>query len=423
MRLLYLCLGYCLAPIAFLREVWRAQRLADTRAGLLSRLGWGRTVASGSLWVHAVSVGEVAAAGPVLRRLAADYPQRQLLLTTSTATGRRQALALYGRLADIRYVPYDLPGCVRRFLRRAQPQIGIILETEIWPTLYQACGRHDIPLVIASARLSERSVRRFQWARGLVRDVLGAAHVHVMAQSADDAARFIALGANPTRTRVCGNVKYDQKVDPAALSAAGDLRRLLGAERPVWVAGSTHDGEEIAVLDAHRRVRAECPSALLVLAPRHPPRFEAVAQLLERSGMTYVRRTKHLLVTAETDVLLLDTLGELVRYYAAADLSFVGGSLVPIGGHNLLEPLSVRCAVLTGPSNSNDAPTARMLRAVGAIEVVSDAADLARAVTERFGNAAISRKAVDAGTTVLDSNRGAVDLLCQTLRPLIDRSV
>jgi 3-deoxy-D-manno-octulosonic-acid transferase len=370
-----------------------------------------------------VSVGEVVAAGPVLRRLAADYPQRRLLLTTSTATGRRQALALYGRLADIRYLPYDLPGCVRRFLRRAQPQIGIILETEIWPTLYQACGRRDIPLVIASARLSERSVRRFQWARGLVRDVLSAPHVHVMAQSADDAARFIALGANPTRTGVCGNVKYDQMVDPAVLSAAGDLRRLLGSERPVWVAGSTHDGEEIAVLDAHRRVRAECPSALLVLAPRHPPRFEAVAQLLERSGMTYVRRTEHPSVTVETDVLLLDTLGELVRYYAAADLSFVGGSLVPIGGHNLLEPLSVRCAVLTGPSNSNDAPTARLLRAVGAIDVVSDAAELARAVTERFGNAAISRKAVDAGTTVLDANRGAVDRLCQTLRPLIDRSV
>jgi 3-deoxy-D-manno-octulosonic-acid transferase len=332
------------------------------------------------------------------------------------------AVSLYGRLAEVRYLPYDLPGCVRRFLDRVEPGVGIILETELWPTLYRACGRRGVPLLIASARLSQRSVRRYEKFPHFVAAVVGASHVSVAAQSAEDAENFIRLGANPARTSVSGNIKYDQTA-PAGTRADAVIRRAeLGADRPVWVAGSTHEGEEDVVLDAHRRVRAQMPNALLVLAPRHPPRFEVVAQRLQRAGWDYQRRTDRRAPSKQTSVLLLDTLGELVGYYAASDVAFVGGSLVPIGGHNLLEPLIVGCPVLTGPSTGNDASTAQLLASAGATRTVTDTASLAEAVLSAIAHEEVRHMAVAAGVRVLDTNRGAVERVCAVLRPLVGRS-
>jgi len=422
MRLLYLCLGYCLAPIAFFREIWRAVRKPEDRAGLWARLGFGAPLVPGAIWVHAVSVGEVQAAGPLLRRLVADYPRHRLLLTTSTATGRRQAMTQHGRLAEIRYLPYDLPGCVRRFLDRVQPTVGIILETELWPSLYRACERRGIPLLVASARLSERSVRRYRRVEGFVASVVGAANVSIAAQTPEDATRFRLLGAAAERSSVCGNIKYDQTAPAAALSGLEARRETLGLSRPVWVAGSTHEGEESAVLEAHRRLLETYPDAVLVLAPRHPQRFESVANLLERDGWSFQRWSEGHAVPAEAAVLLLDTLGELVGYYAAATVAFVGGSLVPIGGHNLLEPFLVGRPALTGPSTSNDKATAQLLTAAGAVGVVTDAESLSKAVMRLWGDPSAAQAAAAAGVAVLEANRGAVDRLCHTLRPLMGRS-
>ncbi len=422
MRLLYLCLAHCLLPIAFLRELWRAFRHPEYRAGLTARLGCGARLAPGALWVHAVSVGEVQAAGPLLRRLAAEYPARPLVLTVATATGRVRALVLYGSIAQVRYLPYDVPVCVWRFLDRVTPTVGVILETELWPTLYRACERRQIPLLVASARLSERSVRRYRRMPRFTAQLLGAPHVSVAAQTATDAARFQALGAVPARTCVVGNVKYDQSVPVAERAQASARRATLGIGRPIWVAGSTHEGEESVVLEAHRTVLARFPNALLVLAPRHPPRFETVAQWLGHSGLSFVRRSQATEVSPQAAVFLLDTLGELVGYYAAADIAFVGGSLVPIGGHNLLEPLSVQCPVLPGPSTENDAATAAWLVAAGALRTVVDATTLAEAVIARCTDPAAGRVAVAAGMAVLDANRGAVERVLATLRPLIGRA-
>jgi 3-deoxy-D-manno-octulosonic-acid transferase len=421
MRLLYLCIGHCLAPIAFLRELWRAARQPAYRPRLGTRLGFGATVPPGSIWIHAVSVGEVQAAGPLLRRLAAAYPTRPLVLTASTATGRQRAAALYGTTADVRYLPYDLPGCVNRFLDRVSPAVGVILETELWPTLFGACRRRGIPLCVVSARLSERSVRRYRRVAPFVAQLLGTPRVYIAAQTETDRDRFVALGARVAQTIVCGNVKYDQRL-PADLPAIAASRRTeLGRQRPVWVAGSTHEGEEVQVLAAHRLLLQRDPTLLLVLAPRHPPRFDGVADLLDRQGFRSVRRTSGAAnVPATAEVLLLDTLGELVVHYAAANAAFVGGSLVPIGGHNLLEPLAAGCPACTGPSNHNDARTAQLLCDAGAVEVVADAGSLAAAIHRFLAEPQSGQERLRAAEAILTANQGAVDRVFEQLRPLLE---
>lgn len=421
MRLLYLCLGHCLAPIAFVRECWRAYRQPHYRPGLWGRWGFGSTVADRAIWVHAVSVGEVQAAGPLVRRLAKEYPDRPLVLTASTATGRQRAASLYGRIADVRYLPYDLPGSVTRFLDRVRPTVGVILETELWPTLFRVCERRKIPLLVASARLSERSVRRYRWVGAWVRSLLGASQVSVAAQTEADRERFLLLGAGAERTRVSGNVKYDQGV-PADLPDAVAARRAeLGRGRPIWVAGSTHEGEEAAALAAHRRVLQALPEALLVLAPRHPPRFEAVADLLDRAQVVWVRRTAGpASVPSTASVLLLDTLGELVLHYAAADVAFVGGSLAPIGGHNLLEPLAVQCPVVAGPSDHNDARTARLLKEAEAIQEVPDADALPDAILRLLTDRVTAARMLASADRVLAANQGAVQRVFEQLEPLLE---
>jgi 3-deoxy-D-manno-octulosonic-acid transferase len=357
--------------------------------------------------------------GPLLRALSAAYPARTLVLTASTATGKRQAERLYADLADVRYLPYDLPGAVTRFLDRSRPAAGIVIETELWPTLYRICGRRQIPLLVASARLSPRSFRRYRRMPRFIASVLGDSHIHVAAQSEEDAARFRQLGAAAQRTTVCGNIKYDQTIPTAALEGATALRASLGADRPVWVAGSTHDGEEQIVLAAHALLQNRGRPALLVLAPRHPPRFDGVSQLLQQQGWRYERRSARAAVSSSTQVLLLDTLGELVAYYASADLAFVGGSLVPIGGHNLLEPLRVGRPVLTGPSTGNDAVTASLLLECGAAQTVTDAQTLADALLKLWDSPDLRHAAVQAGERVLLSNQGAVRRVCAALGSLI----
>ncbi len=418
MRLLYICLGYALAPLLLAASLWRGLRDRSYREALPERLGFGPAQRAGGLWVHAVSVGEVQAAASLVRALRLRYPDLPLVLTTSTPTGRGRARSLFGEDVVVRYLPYDLPGPVRRFLDRVRPRLGIILETELWPNLYRACGRRHLPLVLASARVSERSVARYRRFGGIVRAAL-AQGVVVAAQSAADAARFAALGVSPARAPVVGNLKFDFELPPDAEARGRALRQALGAGRPVWVAGSTHEGEEELVLQAHARLRSSRPDALLVLAPRHPPRFESVATLLGRRQLAFVRRSSGDAVGPDTAVLLVDALGELVLFYAAADVAFVGGSLVPIGGHNLLEPAALGKPVLTGPHTTSAAPVARLLVEAGAVAVVADAAALAAELGRLLGDSAARRAARDAGRAAVDANRGALARFLALIEPLV----
>jgi len=417
-RLLYLCFGYGLVPFHFALTLWRGRGDSAAREGLGERFGFGPAAAPGGLWVHAVSVGEVQAAASLVQALRRRYPQLPLTVTTATATGRARARALFGAGVLVRYLPYDLPGAVRRFLGRVEPRLGIVLETELWPHLYRACARRDLPLVLASARVSERSVRRYRRLGTLVRELFSR-RVVVAAQSAADAARFQALGAAPERTPVIGNLKFDFELPPGIDAAGRALRAALGEARPVWVAGSTHDGEEALVLDAHAQLRARHPAALLVLAPRHPPRAAAVAALLRRRGVRFVTRASGAAVAPDTEVLLLDTLGELQLFYAAGDVAFVGGSLVPVGGHNLLEPAALGRPIVTGPHTANAAAVARLLLEEGAAVTVRDAEGLATRVGTWLADPAARQAAGERGRAAVGANRGALARFLALLEPLV----
>ncbi|HEX6722162.1 MAG TPA: 3-deoxy-D-manno-octulosonic acid transferase, partial [Burkholderiaceae bacterium] len=347
MRFLYICIAYLIAPLFVGAMVVRGLRDPVHWRGFSQRFGFGQAVRSRSIWVHAVSVGEVQAGVPLIEALLKRFPDIPLVLTTVTSTGRARAEALFGSRADVRYVPIDLPGSVSRFFQRIQPQLAIILETEIWPNLYHRCGRLGVPLVLASARISPRSVASYRRLVGLFRETLSHG-IFIAAQSAEDAERFVSIGANPARTHVVGNIKFDFGYPPDMAARGKELRTLLGADRPVWVAGSTHDQEEEMLIDAHAQIRQRFPDALMVLVPRHPPRFGDVAALLRLRGTSFVTRTSKQNVAPDTQVYLLDTLGELPAFYSAGDVAFVGGSLVPIGGHNLLEPAALSLPIVAG---------------------------------------------------------------------------
>jgi 3-deoxy-D-manno-octulosonic-acid transferase len=418
-RFLYIVIAYLLSPVVLGALAVRGLRDRSHWQGFSQRLGLGATVHGGrSIWVHAVSVGEVQAAAPLITALLTKFPAIPLVLTTATPTGRARAQGLFKGRVDVRYVPIDLPGAVRRFFQRVQPQLAVILETEIWPNLYHRCGRLGVPLVLASARISPRSVKSYRRLVGLFRQTLSHG-IFIAAQSAEDAERFRSIGANPEHTHVVGNIKFDFSLPPNIESQGRELRRLLGMDRPVWVAGSTHAREEDAVLEAHRIVRSRYPQALLVLVPRHPPRFGEVASALRERGVNFVTRTSGAPTSGDTEVFLVDTLGELLPFYSAGDVAFVGGSLVPIGGHNLLEPASLGLPVLAGPDNFNSADVARRLIERGAVRVVTDAPSLAAAIGELLANPAARTGMGASGRLVIDENRGAVARLMAFLEPLL----
>jgi 3-deoxy-D-manno-octulosonic-acid transferase len=418
MRLLYKVLIYFAAPFALLLQLWRGIRDPSYREGLGERFGFGAPLDGKTIWIHAVSVGEVQAAEPLVRQLIQRYPGHRLVLTTVTPTGRTRARQLFGDSATLRYVPFDLPGSVRRFFDRVQPRLAIILETELWPNLYAECGRRSVPLVLASARMSPRSIGWYRRLVPLFRQALSNGIV-IAAQSEADAERFRLIGAPAERTHVAGNIKFDFE-PPRDVEVRGRRWREQNApDRMVWVAGSTHEGEEELVLDAHRKVLQRFADALLVLVPRHPNRFDSVRELLGRRGERAVHRSSGALIAPSDSVMLGDTMGELMMFYAAADVAFVAGSLVPIGGHNLLEPASLGLPTLTGPHNFNSEEIAQLLLDAGAARIVTDSVQLAHDVTGLFGD--VSRRAAmgAAGKAVLDANRGALDRLLALIEPLV----
>jgi 3-deoxy-D-manno-octulosonic-acid transferase len=417
-RLIYGAAAYALVPLMALVMLWRGVRERGYWSDFAQRFGAGRTLERPSIWVHAVSVGEVQACAALMRELNARYPATPLVLTTATPAGAARARALFGAAVDVRFVPFDLPGAARRFCAHVRPRLALIMETELWPNLFHECRVRGVPLVLASARLSARSVERYRRWRGLFADTL-AQGVIVAAQTPADAERFRAVGAPAERTHVTGNLKFDITVAPEVRIKGNEIRELYGAARSVWVAGSTHAGEEEILLAAHRELRRHQPHALLVLVPRHPPRFAQVASSLERAGMTFIRASQETRSDAGTCVQLVDSVGELLNFYAAGDVAFVGGTLVPIGGHNLLEPAALGMPILCGPYYANAEEAARLLMSCGALEIVRDAGELCRRLSALLADRGERARRARLARTAIEGNRGALQNLLRIIEPLL----
>jgi 3-deoxy-D-manno-octulosonic-acid transferase len=417
-RRLYSLLIYAAAPFAFAGVLWRGLRDRSYWQALGERFGWGRWTSSApTIWLHAVSLGEMSAAAPLVRALRSRYPENPLVLTTATLTGSARARALFGDTVDVRFLPYDTPGAVARFLDRIRPRLAIIMETELWPNLFAECERRGVPLVLASARLSAKSVSRYRRLGSLFRGIFSASSL-IAAQTPEDAERFIAIGAQSARTHVIGNIKFDLELGAGVIDQGRALRSSFGGARPMWIAGSTHAGEEEQVLAAHEELRADRADALLLLVPRHPDRFRAVADLLSSRGLRFTRRSSGVLPDSATQVVLVDSVGELAALYASADVAFVGGSLVPIGGHNLLEPAALGVPVLTGPYHSNGRDIARLLLQQGAALQVDDARELAAALARLMADPKERRRIGAIGRHIVESNRGSVARLLELIEPL-----
>jgi 3-deoxy-D-manno-octulosonic-acid transferase len=404
-------------PVALARRVTDGVPL-----NLRERLGLGRhappAVRVG--WIHAVSVGEAIAAAPLLEGLRRAYPALPLVVSTVTETGARVVRERFAGLATHRYFPLDFPRVTRRVIDSIAPAFFVCMETELWPNTLRTLAARGVPTMIANGRLSDRSFRRYRMVRGAMKRVLADVKVFGM-QSAEDARRVIALGAPPERVVVTGNLKAEPLADPAG---AGDLwHRLLGidAEQPVWIAGSTHRGEEEAVLDAHTRALLDRPGLALVLAPRHPERVGEVLGILKSRGLAAVRRSDLPARRSPGAVIVLDTVGELAQLYAIADVVFVGGSLAPLGGHNMLEPALRGKPVLFGPHTHNFREAAGVLIDSGGGRVVQDATELATELRRLLGDVVLRARVGNAGRDAVISRHGAVratlELIAQYLHP------
>lgn len=408
MRAIYTLVLMLLSPLVLLRLWWRGRRAPAYRQRWGERFAFIQVIAGRPLWIHAVSVGETIAAAPLIHYLLEHHGEIPLLVTTTTPTGSAQLRKLFGDRVHHVYMPYDLPGAVQRFIGRVQPRLLVVMETELWPNLFHHCARRAIPVIVANARLSERSAKGYGRFPGLVAETLGNTAL-IAAQGEADADRFIALGARPERVEVTGSIKFDISL-PATLREAGaQLRRdILGVERRVWVAASTHAGEDELLLAAFAVIRQRLPAALLLLVPRHPERFDEVVRLCQRAGLEVVRRSEARPCTATTAVFVGDSMGELTTFYAAADLCFMGGSLVPVGGHNLLEPAALGLAVVFGPHMFNFSGISRMFLEEGAALQVDESAALPEVVVRLLEDARLRDAMGRKGQALLEKNRGAL---------------
>nr|CAA6829537.1 MAG: Lipid IVA 3-deoxy-D-manno-octulosonic acid transferase (EC [often with (EC also] [uncultured Thiotrichaceae bacterium] len=427
-RILYTMTFYLLLPVLLGRLLWKGRNNKAYRQRWQERLGFvsfaALNVSSDEsvkpvICLHVVSVGETVAARPLVEQLLAQFPAYTIWITSMTPTGSDTVLRLFGDRVEHSYLPYDTPGAVRRFIRRVNPSVFLIMETEIWPNLFAACSYQQIPLLLINARLSERSVRRYQRIRDLVGETLR--HVTgIMARSEQDAEHFHLLGARAVSVEVVGDIKFDLFVDEHIGTEASNLRKEWG-QRPVWCAGSTHDGEDALILEVHLELRKQYPGLLLILVPRHPERFGAVAGLCREAGANCVLRSSGGAVEKDTAVLLGDTMGELLLWYAASDVAFVGGSMVPVGGHNPLEALHFSTPVLSGRHVHNFADLYPVLVGAGAVRLVDSTIELRRCLSDWLADHEVRGLAGQAGRQLLSDNRGVTTRLLEVIHTCLNR--
>ncbi len=421
MRHLYSIILYCLVPIALIRLFWRSLGNRAHIARIQERFGIVEPSSdSHVIWIHAVSVGEVRATVPLVQALSEKYPDHRILMTTMTLTGSAQVRELFDERVDHCYVPYDLRPAVNRFLARKHPAIAIIMETEIWPNLFFCCARRAIPIVIANARLSSVSARGYKKFYGLVQETLSKVN-RIGAQSRLDVANLLAIGAPADRTLFTGSIKFEFVLSASLTEAADSLRHLWGNNRMVWLAASTHEGEDEIILKSFRQLKEQFPDLLLVLVPRHPERFASVHRLCRKSGFNNVelRSENQGSISADTDILLGDTMGELQLFYAAATVAFVGGSLVNTGGHNILEPAAVGTPAVFGPYMFNFLEISEMALASGAARQVGSKEELTEVIAYFLAQPNQRHEAGEAGKRLVRENRGALentmDMIDETL--------
>ncbi len=421
MRALYTLLWHLALPLLPLRLWWRGRKEPGYREHISERFGRYDAVppAAPVVWLHAVSLGETRAAAPLIDRIADAYPQATILLTHMTATGRAAGGALHRDRVVQAWLPYDVPFAVRAFLRHFRPAIGMLVETELWPNLVRSARAQRVPVYLVNARLSERSAGRYRRVRTVTRELL-ASLAGIAAQTHADAARLVDLGA--IEPIVTGNLKFDIAVPAAARTLGRSLRERFGATRPVWVAASTRDGEEALLLDAIAK-GALPERALTLIVPRHPQRFDAVAELLRARGCRFVRRSDDAAVPDDVDYVIGDSLGEMAAYCEAADVVFVGGSLLPLGGQNLIEPIAVGRPTLVGPHTFNFADATENAVAAGAARRVADADALIASVSALLGEDAARAAMRDAALAFHAAHGGAVDRLWSWLAPRIDAAL
>lgn len=413
---IYTILFYLALPFVFLRLLWRSRRLPAYRERWQERFGFCPHNLPQSIWVHAVSVGEVIAAIPLIKQLKIMYPDLPLIVTTTTPTGADRVRAAFKDTVFHAYIPYDLPFAVKRFLNRIHPRILIVMETELWPNLFAVCRKANIPIVIANARLSEKSAKGYG-SKGMahIRQGLFQAISMLAAQSEADAARFENLGLPREKIAVTGNLKFDLDIPADLQTKTVELKEQLG-DRDIWIAASTHAGEEEIILQAAEMIYQKNPKALLMLVPRHPDRFDTVHSLIKSKGCQVVKRSDKQNCVVETQVYLGDTMGELLLLYSAAEIAFVGGSLVQVGGHNLLEPAFLKKTILTGPILYNFTEISELMLKANGLVIVKNAEEIAEKVLYYFSNHEARQQTSERAYQVFNDNRGALNRQCDVIR-------
>ncbi|OUR88045.1 3-deoxy-D-manno-octulosonic acid transferase [Cycloclasticus sp. 44_32_T64] len=420
MRLAYSALLYFLSPFFILRLLMRGRKAPAYLSRWGERFGWyGKAQPKGVIWFHTVSVGEAEAAFPLIDAIAKRFPEKPILVTTTTPTGSARVKAFLGHRVHHVYLPYDMPDAMRRFYRCFKPLIAIILETEIWPNMLHQAKRNGVPTIIVNARLSEKSAKGYARLGSFMTQTL-ADITHVCAQTGASSERFTRLGLDTNSITVPGNIKFDIEMPAHLLEHAEVIRRDWFQQRPSWIAASTHEGEDEKVLEAFSQVKKQLPNTLLVLVPRHPERFNTVAKLCEKRGWTITRRSEQKSARVNSDVFLLDTLGELKLYYATVDVAFIGGSLVPTGGHNMLEAAALSVPVIFGPFVHNFTEISERLLSMQAAFQVDDAAALASRVIGLLEHSEKRDQMGSAGREFVEQNKGAVNKVAERIISTLD---
>lgn len=419
LQTLYTILLYLIQPLIWLRLWLRGRKAPAYRRRWSERYGFcAEKVKPNGIMLHSVSVGETLAAIPLVRALRHRYPSLPITVTTMTPTGSERVRSAFGNDVYHVYLPYDLPCALKRFFDQVNPKLVIIMETELWPNLITELHRRDIPLVIANARLSERSAAGYKKISSLTRRILRRTTL-IAAQNQEDGERFIDLGLQRSHLAVTGSLKFDISVTPELAARAVALRRQWASRRPVWIATSTHEGEEAIILAAHRELLNRFPDLLLILVPRHPERFPTTQALTQSLGFSYTLRSSGEVPAVDTQVVIGDTMGELMMLYGIADIAFVGGSLVERGGHNPLEPAAHAIPVLMGPHTFNFKDICLKLSEAGGLITVKDADSIVKEVnsllTDEDYRLYYGRHAVE----VLHQNQGALQRLLTLLEPYL----